>query len=124
VARYQKELIVNESDSKLLEQDRKLMQDYRNARDALLQLSRQHKTQEAEQAIFNGPMRTTAALSKNLSDHMQFNYQLAATLSDDNARAYKQAITMSIAIILACLLVCHPGWTPVQPHQEQPAGNT
>lgn len=106
-ARYQKDLIVNEEDRKLLEQDRKLMQDYRTARDALLQLSRQHKTQEAEQAIFNGPIRgTTAALSKNLSDHMQFNYHLAATLSDDNSRAYKQAITMSIAIIASCLLVC------------------
>jgi hypothetical protein len=67
VAHYEKDLIVSAEDRQLLEQDRKLMASYRSARDALLQLSRQHKTQEAEQAITGGNMRTaTAALSKNL----------------------------------------------------------
>jgi methyl-accepting chemotaxis protein len=107
LARYQQSLIVNEEDRKLLERERKLMQEYRSARDALLQLSRQHKTQEAEQAIFNGPMRTiTAALSKSMAEHMQFNYRLAATLSADNTKAYQQAITTSLVFISICLLVC------------------
>ncbi|KJV34345.1 hypothetical protein VI06_00515 [Aquitalea magnusonii] len=106
-AHYEKDLIVNAEDRQLLEQDRKLVASYRSARDALLQLSRQHKTQEAEQAITGGNMRAaTAALSKNLQEHMQFNYRLAGKLADDNRQAYQQAITMSIAVIAACLLGC------------------
>jgi methyl-accepting chemotaxis protein len=106
-ARYEKDLIVNAEDRQLLEQDRKLVASYRTARDALLQLSQQHKTQEAEQAITSGNMRSaTAALNKNLQEHMQFNYRLAGSLADDNRQAYQHAIYMSIAVITVCLLGC------------------
>ncbi|MBA4710374.1 methyl-accepting chemotaxis protein [Aquitalea aquatica] len=107
MARYGKELIVNEEDRALLEQDRKLMQDYRSARNALLQLSKEHKIQEAEQAINAGPMRNaTAALSKQIREHIKFNYVLADRLSKENAQAYKQAIILSAAIVALCLLLC------------------
>ncbi|WP_158613532.1 methyl-accepting chemotaxis protein [Aquitalea sp. FJL05] len=107
LAHYEKELISNEGDRKLLEQDRKLIQEYRSARNALLQLSKEHKTQEAEQAIVGGPMRAaTAALNKQLTEHVKFNYQYADKLSEENTLAYKQAIMLSAAIIGLCLLLC------------------
>jgi methyl-accepting chemotaxis protein len=107
LARYEKELISNEEDRKLLEQDRKLLQEYRSSRNALLQLSKDNKTQEAEQAIIGGPMRAaTAALNKQLTEHVKFNYQLADKLSSENAVAYDRAITLSVAIVGVCLLLC------------------
>ncbi|WP_199055234.1 methyl-accepting chemotaxis protein [Aquitalea sp. ASV15] len=107
LARYEKELISNEDDRKLLEQDRKLLQEYRSSRNALLQLSKDNKTQEAEQAIIGGTMRAaTAALNKQLTEHVKFNYQLADKLSSENAVAYDRAITLSVAIVGVCLLLC------------------
>ncbi|WP_168190856.1 methyl-accepting chemotaxis protein [Aquitalea aquatilis] len=107
LVRYEKELISNEDDRKLLEQDRKLLQEYRSTRNALLQLSKDNKTQEAEQVIIGGPMRAaTAALNKQLTEHVKFNYQYADKLSEENTLAYKQAIMLSAAIIGLCLLLC------------------
>jgi methyl-accepting chemotaxis protein len=108
LAHYEKDLIVNAEDRQLLEQDRKLMVSYRSARDALLQLSRQHKTQEAEQAITSGNMRTaTAALSKNLQQHMQFNYQLAGKLAEDNRQAYQKPFTCRLPSLQSACWAVH-----------------
>jgi len=107
LALYEKDLISNEEDRHMVEQDRKLMQDYRTARNAVLKLSQEHKNQEAEQAIVNGPMRAiTATLNKQIKDHADFNYHYADKLSQDNAAAYQQAIMMSSVIIGLCLLLC------------------
>ena len=107
LAHYEKELISNDDDKKLLEQDLALLASYRTARNAILQLSSAHKTSEAQAAIQQGQMRSlTSSLNKKLQEHSKFNYDLAEGLSRDNESAYNQAMLYSVSLMGACLLAC------------------
>ncbi|WP_229804842.1 methyl-accepting chemotaxis protein [Paludibacterium paludis] len=112
LARYEKDLVSNEADKALLDKDRRILADYRVARDAILRLSLEHKRQEAEQAIRTGPMRIKSSeLNKALLEHVKFNHDLADSLSHDNEAAYDRALTVSLAIVAASLAACAMlGW--------------
>jgi len=108
LAHYEKELISNDDDKKLLDQDRALLASYRTARNTVLQLSSAHKThEEVLAAIQQGQMgNLTSLLNKKLQEHDKFNYDLAEGLSRDNESAYDQTMLYSISLIGACLVVC------------------
>ncbi|SME97849.1 methyl-accepting chemotaxis protein [Pseudogulbenkiania subflava] len=105
--RYEKELISNEEDRKQLDNDRQALRRYRDSRAQFLQLSRTHQNQEAEETLVNGEMaRSATAVRDALERHVKFNIDQADKLGKENAAAYSNAITLSVTIIAAAILIC------------------
>ncbi|KMN77990.1 methyl-accepting chemotaxis protein [Chromobacterium alkanivorans] len=103
---YEKDLLSNDADRKLLQQDRADLQAYRGHRDGFLKASREHPGAATQAMLVTGPIPESAkALAKDLNDHIDFNYGMADSLSKDNAAAYSMAFGSSVAVIAACLLL-------------------
>ncbi|WP_440030194.1 methyl-accepting chemotaxis protein [Chromobacterium amazonense] len=106
LATYEKDLLSNDADRKLLQQDRTDLQVYRNNRERFLKASREHPGTAAQAMLVSGPIPDAAkALAKDLNDHIDFNYALADSLSKDNMSAYSAAFGSLVVVIAACLLL-------------------
>ncbi|AOZ49415.1 methyl-accepting chemotaxis protein [Chromobacterium vaccinii] len=106
--KYEKELISNDADRKLLQVDRDDMKMYRQQRDKYLQLVQDNNVAAADKLMTGDMSNEAKALNQALIDHIEFNYKLAEQLSKDNAAAYLAAWWQSTILVALAVLVC--GW--------------
>ncbi|AXE32180.1 methyl-accepting chemotaxis protein [Chromobacterium phragmitis] len=106
--KYEKELLSNDEDRKLLQTDRDDMKLYRQQRDKYLQLLQANSVAEADKLMTGDMSNEAKALNQALIDHIEFNYRLAEKLSQDNDAAYKAAWWQSMILVVLAVLVC--GW--------------
>ncbi|AUH50611.1 methyl-accepting chemotaxis protein [Chromobacterium sp. ATCC 53434] len=106
--RYEKELISNDDDRKLLGVDRDGMKLYRQQREKYMQLSAAGSVAAADKLMTGDMAAEAKTLNQALIDHIEFNYKLADTLSVENAAAYDAALWQSILLITLVVAVC--GW--------------
>ncbi|OHX20665.1 methyl-accepting chemotaxis protein [Chromobacterium sphagni] len=104
--KYEKDLISNDDDRKLLQVDRDDMKLYRQQREKYLQLAQANDVAGADKLMTGDMAAEAKALNQALIDHIEFNYTLAEGLSKDNDTAYQGAIWQSTALIAAAILVC------------------
>ncbi|WP_046157750.1 methyl-accepting chemotaxis protein [Chromobacterium vaccinii] len=106
--KYEKELISNDADRKLLQVDRDDMKMYRQQRDKYLQLVQDNNVAAADKLMTGDMSNEAKALNQALIDHIEFNYKLAEQLSKDNDSAYAAAWWQSAILIGLAVLIC--GW--------------
>ncbi|MFB9159406.1 methyl-accepting chemotaxis protein [Chromobacterium violaceum] len=106
--KYEKDLVSNDADRKLLQTDREDMKLYRQQRDKYLQLLQSNNVAEADKLMTGDMSNEAKALNQALIDHIEFNYKLADQLSKDNAAAYTAAWWQSAILVASAVLVC--GW--------------
>ncbi|MBX9269567.1 methyl-accepting chemotaxis protein [Chromobacterium violaceum] len=106
--KYEKDLVSNDADRKLLQADRDGMKRYRQQRDKYLQLLQGNNVAEADKLMTGDMSNEAKALNQALIDHIEFNYKLADQLSKDNGAAYTAAWWQSAILVTAAVLVC--GW--------------
>ncbi|MCD4485773.1 methyl-accepting chemotaxis protein [Chromobacterium vaccinii] len=106
--KYEKELVSNDADRKLLQVDRDDMKMYRQQRDKYLQLVQDNNVAAADKLMTGDMSNEAKALNQALIDHIEFNYKLAEQLSKDNAAAYLAAWWQSTILVALAVLVC--GW--------------
>ncbi|WP_337883221.1 methyl-accepting chemotaxis protein [Chromobacterium haemolyticum] len=104
--RYQKELVSDDEDRRLIEKDRADIRVYRQQRDSVFKISREQPPEITRKELVNGPLLPVAkAVVKDIKDHIDYNYKLAKQLSADNAVAYEQAFVSSLVAIVAALIL-------------------
>ncbi|AXE33568.1 methyl-accepting chemotaxis protein [Chromobacterium phragmitis] len=106
--KYEKELLSNDEDRKLLQTDRDDMKLYRQQRDKYLQLLQANSVAEADKLMTGDMSNEAKALNQALIDHIEFNYRQAEKLSQDNDAAYKAAWWQSMILVVLAIAVC--GW--------------
>ncbi|KUM01806.1 methyl-accepting chemotaxis protein [Chromobacterium subtsugae] len=106
--KYEKDLISNDDDRKLLQVDRDDMKLYRQQRDKYLQLLQGSNVAEADKLMTGDMSNEAKALNQALIDHIEFNYKLADQLSKDNDAAYAAAWWQSAILIGLAVVIC--GW--------------
>ena len=100
--KYQKELVSDDEDRRLIEKDKADIQVYRQQRNAVFKISREQPPETTRKELVSGPLLPVAkAVVKDIKDHIEYNYKLAKQLSADNAVAYEQAFVSSLVVILA-----------------------
>ncbi|UTH73664.1 methyl-accepting chemotaxis protein [Chromobacterium sp. IIBBL 290-4] len=106
IDKYEKDLISDNTDRKMLQADRDAMKTYRQQRDKYLQLMQANDVAGADKLMLGDMADEARTLNQLLLDHIEYNYKLADQLNKDNDDAYQTAFTLSIAVLAAALLVC------------------
>ncbi|WP_158253738.1 methyl-accepting chemotaxis protein [Chromobacterium alticapitis] len=104
--KYEKDLLSNDEDRKMLQADRDAMKIYRQQRDKYLQLMQANDAAGADRLLVGDMSSEAKTLNQLLLDHIEFNYKLAEQLSQDNAAAYQAGFTVSLAVVILAVLVC------------------
>ncbi|SFN09581.1 methyl-accepting chemotaxis protein [Formivibrio citricus] len=105
--RYEKELLSDDTDKKMTEADKASLARYMSIVKTLLQKSDAKDTHGVHVMLLpTGEFSQTArGLTKNLADHMDYNWKLAEGLRKDNAAAYARAKWIQVSAILLALAV-------------------
>lgn len=105
MAIYEKDLISDDTDRKMLGVDRADMAAFRAVRLKYIELARANNMDGARAALAGEFATTGDALIKDLTDHIGYNYKLADSLSEANKQAYAWARMSSIGAIIVALLL-------------------
>ncbi|MCD5362693.1 HAMP domain-containing methyl-accepting chemotaxis protein [Chromobacterium aquaticum] len=104
--KYQKELVSDDEDRRLIEKDKADIQVYRQQRNAVFKMSREQPPEITRKELVSGPLMPVArAVVKDIKDHIEYNYKLTKQLSADNTVAYEQAFVSSLVVILGALIL-------------------
>lgn len=98
LATYERDLITDDKDRQLLAEDRAMMAAYRETRKQLLAKSNANDMEGARHLLTNDLLQKTAALSKALVAHVDYNYELGEKLRLQNAANYSSAIIMALVL--------------------------
>lgn len=105
--RYEKELVANDTDKKMVEADRADLAQYIAVAKTLLEKGNAHDTQAVKNLMSqSGDFSVKARqLTKNLADHMDYNWKLAEDLRITNRDDYAKSKWIQISIILLAIAV-------------------
>jgi len=92
-------LIADDTDKKMLADDRAAMAEIAGTRDKALALSRENKNVEAHEIIMTQVKPLSDKLDKLLAAHMAYNVKLADKGTSDAASVNKQAMIFSLTVI-------------------------
>ncbi len=104
--KYEKDLISDDTDRKMLQADRDAMKTYRQQREKYLQLVQANDAAGADKLMLGDMSNEAKTLNQLLLDHIEYNYKLAEQLSQDNASAYQAGVVMSVAVVALAILIC------------------
>ncbi|MDN0081827.1 methyl-accepting chemotaxis protein [Crenobacter sp. SG2305] len=111
LAHYEKDLLANDEDKRLLDADREKIKGFYALVDKALPLSRLNQDDKASEIITVEAAQSDAQLEVALGTHIKFNTDLADSLKGDAESAYQQAFIISLAAIaLAGGLIALVGW--------------
>ncbi|WP_454719704.1 MULTISPECIES: methyl-accepting chemotaxis protein [Cupriavidus] len=104
-ARYARDDISDDTDSKMLEADRAAFKRYRDARPALLQKSHDNDYQTVQELLLRGEVhQASLALRQALDAHIAYNSKLGEQAVADNRAQYRTAVQVFAALIAAAVL--------------------
>jgi methyl-accepting chemotaxis protein len=113
IAKYEKEHIYDETDRKMLEQDKANMETYRKALVPFLAGAHAGDMDAVRATLQAGtPLATGAAgVKKGLDDHIAYNNKLIEDVRSESDAAYQSAQTMlTVVIVLAVLVTAALGY--------------
>ena len=107
IARYEKELVADDTDRKMIEADKANIAAYRIALKPFLDSSYAGDMDGVRATLVAGtPLATTAAaLKKGLDEHIAYNTKLADELGKQNTAAYAFAFRIMIAVVVVSVLL-------------------
>ncbi|OWY37501.1 methyl-accepting chemotaxis protein [Xenophilus sp. AP218F] len=106
LAEYEKDLISNDADRKLLNVDRDLLAKYRATREQYQQALHANNVAQADKLMTAEMADEGKALNQAFLDHIEFNYKLAESLNKDNEAAYQAAQWQSSLVVVLAVLIC------------------
>lgn len=105
LAHYEKELISDDGDRKLLAEDRIALQAYRAARVEFLERSHANDLENTRQLLTTTMKDKAMVLRQALARHAEYNIALAERLRQENRAAYIAALWQSAAVLLLAVAV-------------------
>ena len=104
LAAYEKDLISDDEDRRMLEADRVALKDYRVAREEFLRESRAGNMDAVRKLLMTTLKDKAAKIREDLGKHIEYNYKLGEKLRTENRAAYGSARLMMIGTLLAALI--------------------
>ncbi|MDR7049535.1 methyl-accepting chemotaxis protein [Duganella sp. 3397] len=107
LASYEKNRIFDDTDRKMLEQDKQNMAAYRQALVPFIAGAHAGDMDAVRATLLPGtPLAlTAAALTKGFDDHIAYNNKLIANVRDESVAAYDFAFTLLVSVVALALLV-------------------
>ena len=117
---YEK-IISDDTDRRMLAENRSALTDLTRAVDELLPLSRANKNEEARLLLREKGFPAQEKLSKLVNEHIDYNIKLAKTASDEAAATYKDSrssgiiavVVIAVALLVAMLFIARSISAPV-----------
>ena len=107
LASYEKNRIFDDTDRKMLEEDKQHMAAYRQALVPFIAGAHAGDMDVVRATLMPGtPLAlTAAALTKGFDDHIAYNNKLIADIRDESVKAYDFAFTLLVSVVALALLV-------------------
>ena len=107
LASYEKNRIFDDTDRKMLEEDKQHMAAYRQALVPFIAGAHAGDMDAVRATLMPGtPLAlTAAALTKGFDDHIAYNNKLIADIRDESVKAYDFAFTLLVSVVALALLV-------------------
>ncbi len=91
-------LVSNDEDARLLANSKRLIGEYNKVVDHALELSRENKVDQAKEYLFGNGKQISDDTVANITNHYQFNVNLAKEQGKNAAAAYESSVVVSIVV--------------------------
>ena len=106
LAKYEKDLISDNEDRRMLEADRAALKEYRVAREEFIRESRAGNMDAVRRLLMTSLKDQAAKVRAAFGQHIDYNYKLGEKLRVENRTAYESARWMMLGVLLAAVVGC------------------